>query len=452
MRFPSRLPLILGAGLLLGPSPLPADDQPGAKHEISEARLDELEKQSGRSDEDVLELALAHDEREEARQARALYAEASARGVAVADLRLGWLYESGQGGEQSYEEALRYYEKALAAGVAEANLRIGLLHLEGWGVPRSRTKAVDFIRRAAEAGYKPAQKILSMMYFSGTGVGTNLRLAEHWAEQAAKEDDAEAQALAGDIRNRAARLPGDIKAAREWYELSAEAEYTAGMRGMASTFLRPGASESDAKIGVHWLELAFENGDRMAGFYLAGYHLWFSSATNAESEERLGREILQKSSALGELAAMEVLELEKEGMGLLPAFQYVMHAPVEERYIKRLADLAAEREANPSADAMPRPLKIVQPIYPAALKLDNLEGKAQVEFVVDRTGRVVQARVVSASHPGFAESALAAIKNWRFRPGAKAGRPVNTLVQVPFEFRLNGIPALAIDRFRKNPG
>lgn len=68
----------------------------------------------------------------------------------------------------------------------------------------------------------------------------------------------------------------------------------------------------------------------------------------------------------------------------------------------------------------------VPPEYPSKLKNQKVEGSAEVEFVVTTEGRVSQARVVRASHPGFEQPALKAIAQWKFTPGKIAGKPVNT--------------------------
>lgn len=445
-RYPYGVLMVLVFGLFFGPSAR-ADD--ALERVVDDARLAGLEKMTGDRPADiVLELALAYDERGQSSKAMEFYQQAAAQGVGVAELRLGWLYESGTGGEQNYTLARAHYKRAVAAGVAEANLRLGLFCLEGWGMTRDVPAAVVHLQAAANAGYQPAQKILSEMYFSGTGVATDLKQALVWAEKAAAKHDPAAQTLVGAIRQKAARLPQDIGAAREWYQLSAEQEYTDGMRAMASTFLQKGANPEEVNLGIRWMELASENGDYTATFYLAGMYLWFPQLRQKTGSQEKAHELLKKSSQGGEMAASEVLELASEGLSLADAFRYVKTVPMENRYVRRLAARQPTEKEIAAHGIPPRPIKMVSPIYPAAMKLTKTDGKVVVEFIVDTTGRVRAAQVVSTTHQAFADHALASVAAWRFVPGYKNGRAVNTRIQVPVIFQMSGAGGLDAAKFR----
>jgi len=59
-----------------------------------------------------------------------------------------------------------------------------------------------------------------------------------------------------------------------------------------------------------------------------------------------------------------------------------------------------------------------------------------VGFIITSRGEVVEAHIISSSHPGFERSALSAIGKWKFRPGMKNGQKVNTRVEQPLTFVL----------------
>lgn len=84
------------------------------------------------------------------------------------------------------------------------------------------------------------------------------------------------------------------------------------------------------------------------------------------------------------------------------------------------------------------PLEPPRPRYPEMLRAANVSGNALVRFVVDTLGRVEPASIaiVSATHPGFSDAALAAVSRMRFRPAEVAGRRVRQLVQQPFDFQV----------------
>jgi TonB family protein len=86
------------------------------------------------------------------------------------------------------------------------------------------------------------------------------------------------------------------------------------------------------------------------------------------------------------------------------------------------------------AEAEAQPFLGPTPEYPKALYRKRVAGNATVSFKIDRRGRVEEAAVASASLPEFGEAALAAIRQWRFLPGVKHGRAVESRAQMPFNF------------------
>ncbi len=90
------------------------------------------------------------------------------------------------------------------------------------------------------------------------------------------------------------------------------------------------------------------------------------------------------------------------------------------------------------ADLDRRPEPIVQPtpIFPNSLKREVNHAVVQVEFIVDSAGYVLDPLVIDSTHQGFNDAAVEGVRKWRFRPGMKAGRKVNTRMRVPIVFRL----------------
>jgi TonB family protein len=365
------------------------------------------------------------------------YQRAADQGSGLAELQLGAFAEAGDGLPQDYQAARAHYQNAMARGVAAAKLKMGLMNLEGWGGPRDSGAAVSLITQAAEAGDHSAQKVLSDMYFAGVGVKADLHQALVWAGEAAKADDPEAETRVGSILSRL--HAEDARVAREWFQLSAEEDYTRGMLAMASTFLRPGASADQVELGRKWLELAAENNDGAAEFYLAGFYLEIPTYSAEPGAEAKARALLKQSFQTGQFVAGEVLELASSNRTLADAWKYVLSVPMEERYVQRFDEKRAEAGRNPSATHPPYPIKMVRPVYPMAFRITRTEGNVVVEFIVDTTGRVRDARPVQSTHPGFSQSAVLAVGAWRFLPANRNGRIVKTRMRVPIYFRLTEI-------------
>jgi len=87
-------------------------------------------------------------------------------------------------------------------------------------------------------------------------------------------------------------------------------------------------------------------------------------------------------------------------------------------------------------DTPPVLIKTIPPVYPYELRRKGIGGKVVVEFVVDTRGRVVSARVISSPNELLSEGAVAAVRQFVFRPATRQGRLVNVRLSTPIEFHL----------------
>lgn len=87
-------------------------------------------------------------------------------------------------------------------------------------------------------------------------------------------------------------------------------------------------------------------------------------------------------------------------------------------------------------DQSPTPKFRARAQYPFEMKRTGVEGQVLVELIVDTTGKARNAFAVSSTHREFEESAVRAIMKWKFRPGRKGGRAVNSRIRVPVVFKL----------------
>jgi TonB family protein len=78
------------------------------------------------------------------------------------------------------------------------------------------------------------------------------------------------------------------------------------------------------------------------------------------------------------------------------------------------------------------------PAYPPKLLDLKVEGGAYVQFVVDTTGLpdTTSFRVISTTHPEFAQSVREALPGMRFHPAILRSRKVRQLVEQPFMFKI----------------
>ena len=79
------------------------------------------------------------------------------QGNALAQNRLGVMYEYLRGVPQNYAEAVKWYRKAAEQGLASAQSNLGTMYRNGQGVPENDAEAIKWYRRAAKQGFAEAQ-------------------------------------------------------------------------------------------------------------------------------------------------------------------------------------------------------------------------------------------------------------------------------------------------------
>lgn len=84
----------------------------------------------------------------------------------------------------------------------------------------------------------------------------------------------------------------------------------------------------------------------------------------------------------------------------------------------------------------PRPEHRVDPVYPADLRQAGVDGDVVVEATIGSDGIVRNARAISGD-PRLQPLALAAVRQWRFRPGTMNGKPVDVLYRTTITFHLS---------------
>jgi TonB family protein len=76
------------------------------------------------------------------------------------------------------------------------------------------------------------------------------------------------------------------------------------------------------------------------------------------------------------------------------------------------------------------------PVYPDIAKRAGVQGIVRLQVRATKDGRVEVDKILSGS-PTLAEAAIAAVKQWRVRPFSAAGKPVDVISTVTFNFQLH---------------
>jgi len=89
------------------------------------------------------------------------------------------------------------------------------------------------------------------------------------------------------------------------------------------------------------------------------------------------------------------------------------------------------------------PVKIKQTeeaAYPSSLVSVGVKsGSASIAVAVDDAGRLTDYLVTAYTHPAFADSAVAALKKWKFEPAEIHGFPRNSKSDLTFRFQMEGV-------------
>jgi TonB family protein len=92
--------------------------------------------------------------------------------------------------------------------------------------------------------------------------------------------------------------------------------------------------------------------------------------------------------------------------------------------------------AYPLGAAHPSISKIVKPPYPKAAMETGAEGEVLLDAVVGADGSVTDVRVVKAINTDLVDAAVAAVRQWKFKPASIQGRKVAAVVAPRVTFYL----------------
>jgi TonB family protein len=112
----------------------------------------------------------------------------------------------------------------------------------------------------------------------------------------------------------------------------------------------------------------------------------------------------------------------------------LMHSNIPPTVRDAALDRMTYNRLKGAPDGPPAPLIGPVPEYPKNLLKAKTKGRAVISLRIGANGRANDPVVKSATDPAFGESALVAVRLWRFLPRVVKGKPVATDVDLPFDF------------------
>jgi protein TonB len=79
----------------------------------------------------------------------------------------------------------------------------------------------------------------------------------------------------------------------------------------------------------------------------------------------------------------------------------------------------------------------VAPVYPPLARQARIQGNVILHAIIDKEGKVAELQVVSG-HPLLVQSALDAVKQWRYKPTLLNGDPVEVDTTITVTFTMGG--------------
>lgn len=155
-------------------------------------------------------------------------------------------------------------------------------------------------------------------------------------------------------------------------------------------------------------------------------------------------------------AGQYILRIEKPGFAdLLREFTVKQDSNIERGFEMQISRAQEEKASNANAPAhlaqpfAPDRIRIkgeaaqanlihkVQPVYPAAAKTAHVQGTVRLQMVILKDGTPGEITVADSPSTDLSQSALEAVRQWRYRPTLLNGQPVEVLTYVIVNYTLS---------------
>jgi TonB family protein len=323
--------------------------------------------------------------------------QAAIQGDAKAQSNLGFWYESGINIEQDFNQAIHWYSYAAEQKDTRALTLLGRAYILGRGVKADYEKGLKLLTEAGEQGSSLAKYLLGHIYKKGLGVEVDENLALAYYQEASNLGYAKAQLLLSEYYFLGLAIDQDIEKALELLRTSAAQDYHRAEMRLAHWYYKGIAVEQDDELFYYWVIRSAEHGSRVGD---------------------------------GILAALDETKDD-------------MHTTVDKfwerakSYSHRKNYLKQQREDYVRGSIKykpPRPVNVIQPELPKNILDTITKGRVLLRLQVSKRGYVTNIEVEESTHVELEEPTLRAVKQWRFAPSLRDGKPAMGLVRIPIVY------------------
>ena len=198
-----------------------------------------------------------------------LYKKAAALGHIGVLNRLGWMYQYGEGVEQSDTEAVKWYRKGAEAGNANAMYNLGWMYANGRGVEQNYNKAIELYKKSIDAGNGAAAVDLGNMYHNADGVEKNYDEALKYFRKGAELGNCVATGNVGHCYRWGHGVAQDYVEAMKWLKKSSDMGSSWAMNVLGDMYFDGEGVYKNDEEAMKWYNLAADKGNSDAMFNLA---------------------------------------------------------------------------------------------------------------------------------------------------------------------------------------
>jgi TPR repeat protein len=260
------------------------------------------------------------------RESTMWFRKAAEQGIVDAQVIHGIRYETGQGVPVNEHEALRWYRQAADSGDAAGQYDLGILYASGKQIERDYDEALVWIRRSADQGYGDALKELELMRVLGLTSLEDYAALFTRSKVRADRGETNAQFALGLMYDLGLGVTQDWEMAILWYRKAAE-------KGIlpAAKYLAAICKLSKPEEAIRWTKILAEHGEADAAFELAEAYTQGRGVTQNDGE---GVKWYLRAGQLGNvLAEAELGMIYGSGRGHVPK-----NASESVRWFRRAAD------------------------------------------------------------------------------------------------------------------
>ena len=318
----------------------------------------------------------------------------------------------------------------------------------------SNSQEIERLREAAVQGDACAQSTLGLMYAMGEGVPENNREAGKWFRLAAKQGDPEAQFNLGRMYNKGVGVPESDVEASKWFQLAADQGNAEAQFNLGFMYANGEGVPKDYVKAYIWGNLAaaqggdrvVKPGDELGDGEAIKFKDWLRRKMTAEQvaeAQKLSVELFNRiESSAPDLPRRDCSSMQSDRLQTTLASSaepaWKSHQEIE-RVLEKTTTLPSPIDIHRVSRNVTPPTVLlrIEPVYSQKAREAKLQGKVVLSAIVRKDGSIEVLRVVRGLGLGLDENAIKALKKWRFRPGRRDGKPVDTALNIEVNFKLS---------------